>query len=128
MKILVVEDQELNVDMIMRRLQRRGFAVDVAMDGESALKKLATDTYDIVLLDISLPGISGFEVADRMKTQEITRDTPVIALTAHALQGDNARMIAAGFDGYAAKPIDFDGLMIQISRLVKKEKVNAGHC
>lgn len=114
----------MNVDMLVRRLRRRDFTVDIAMDGETALSKLAALTYDIVLLDISLPGISGFEVAAKMRLDERMRQMPVIALTAHALQGDSDRLIAAGFDGYAAKPVDFEGLMIQVSRLIQKENTN----
>ena len=126
MKILLVEDQELNIDMIARRLRRRGFNVDVAIDGETALSKTEAELYDLVLLDIALPGISGLEVATRMKSDDRTRSTPVIALTAHALKGDRDRAIAAGCDAYATKPIDFEGLMTQISQLVAQEERNGG--
>jgi CheY-like chemotaxis protein len=120
-KVLLVEDQELNIDMIARRLRRRGFSVDVATDGETALSKSCGEDYDLVLLDIALPDISGLEVASRMKSDDRTRDVPVIALTAHALKGDRDRAIAAGCDAYATKPIDFEGLMTQISQLVQEE-------
>lgn len=126
MRVLLVEDQELNIDMIVRRLVRRGFSVDVATDGRTALNKAADENYDLVLLDIALPDISGFEVATRMKARGGVNRPPVIALTAHALKGDRDRALAAGCDAYATKPIDFEGLMSQISKLVPEERKNGG--
>jgi two-component system, cell cycle response regulator DivK len=121
MKILLVEDNELNRDMLSRRLLRRGFEVELAEDGQQGLTLAETEKPDIVLLDMSLPVIDGWEVARRLKAGSGTRAIPIIALTAHAMTGDREKALAAGCDDYDTKPIDFGQLVAKIEALVGRE-------
>ena len=121
MKILLVEDNELNRDMLSRRLLRRGFEVELAEDGQQGLTLAETQKPDIVLLDMSLPVIDGWEVARRLKAGSVTRAIPIIALTAHAMTGDREKELAAGCDDYDTKPIDFGQLVAKIEALVGRE-------
>jgi two-component system, cell cycle response regulator DivK len=116
-RILLVEDNEMNRDMLSRRLQRRDFEVFVAVDGGEALEK-ATQQADLILLDMSLPVMDGWTVAGRLKGEEITRSIPIIALTAHAMVGDREKALAAGCDDYETKPIDFPRLLSKIEALL----------
>jgi len=116
-KILLVEDNEMNRDMLSRRLKRREFEVDLAVDGGEALVKAAAIP-DLVLLDMSLPVMDGWTVAGRLKSQEATRQIPIIALTAHAMVGDREKALAAGCDDYETKPIDFPRLLSKIDQLL----------
>src|SRR4030088_423844 len=109
-KILLVEDNEMNRDMLSRRLQRRGHSVVMAHDGEQGLSLAYTEMPDLILMDISLPVMDGCEVTSRLKADKRTRHIPVIALTAHALVTDRVKAINAGFDGFATKIIDFSRL------------------
>lgn len=116
--ILLVEDNDLNRDMLSRRLARRGYKVDIALDGGEGLQR-ATDTLpDVILLDMDLPVINGWEVARRLKSQDVTRPIPVIALTAHALTSDREKAIEAGCDDYETKPIEFEQLLRKIEALL----------
>ena len=124
MKILLVEDNELNRDMLSRRLQRRGFEVELAEDGQQGLSLAETQQPDIVLLDMSLPVIDGWEVARRLKAGPLTRAIPLIALTAHAMTGDREKALAAGCDDYDTKPIDFGLLVAKIEALVGRESTS----
>jgi CheY-like chemotaxis protein len=117
MKILLVEDNPMNRDMLSRRLARRGFDVVVAVDGREALGMVADEKPDVVLMDLSLPVLSGWEATRRLKAEPETAGIPVIALTAHALSGDYQRAIDAGCDEYETKPVNLDRLIGKIDGL-----------
>lgn len=114
-KILLVEDNEMNRDMLSRRLTRRGFEVEIAVDGEEGVAMAASLTPDLILMDMSLPKIDGWEATRRIKADPATQAIPVIALTAHAMSGDREQALAAGCDDYDTKPIELDRLMGKIS-------------
>jgi two-component system cell cycle response regulator DivK len=117
-KILLVEDNEMNRDMLSRRLQRRGHEVLTAVDGESGLAMTRTEVPALVLMDMSLPGIDGWEVTRQLKADPATRAIPVIALTAHAMAGDREKALAAGCDDFDTKPIDLDRLLGKVAALL----------
>jgi two-component system cell cycle response regulator DivK len=117
-KILLVEDNEMNRDMLSRRLQRRGYEVVTAVDGESGLALTKSETPTLVLMDMSLPGIDGWEATRQLKADPATRAIPVIALTAHAMAGDREQALAAGCDDFDIKPIDLDRLLGKIETLL----------
>jgi len=117
-KILLVEDNEMNRDMLSRRLQRRGYDVVTAVDGESGLAMTRTETPALVLMDMSLPGVDGWEATRQLKADPATRAIPVIALTAHAMAGDREKALAAGCDDFDIKPIDLDRLLGKIEALL----------
>ncbi|HEY9022724.1 MAG TPA: response regulator [Burkholderiaceae bacterium] len=113
-KILLVEDNEMNRDMLMRRLERRGFAVVIAVDGAEGLAKARSDAPDLILMDMSLPVLDGWEATRRLKAEPETRAIPVIALTAHALAEDREKSLAVGCDDHETKPIEFARLLEKI--------------
>ena len=117
-KILLVEDNEMNRDMLSRRLQRRGYEVVTAVDGESGLALTRTEAPALVLMDMSLPGVDGWEATRQLKADPATRAIPVIALTAHAMAGDREKALAAGCDDFDIKPIDLDRLLGKIETLL----------
>jgi CheY-like chemotaxis protein len=117
-RILLVEDNELNLDMLKRRLERRGYTVLVATDGEQGLALAAAERPDLILMDISLPLIDGWEATRRLKAAEGTRGIPVLALTAHALASDRDKCFEAGCDDYDTKPVDFARLLAKIQGLL----------
>ena len=117
-KVLLVEDNELNRDMLSRRLIRRGFQVVFALDGQQGIDLARSEQPDIILMDMSLPGIDGWEATRRVKADDATRSVPVIGLTAHAMSGDRERAIEAGCDDYDTKPVDLDRLISKIERLL----------
>jgi CheY-like chemotaxis protein len=117
-KIVLVEDNEMNRDMLSRRLRRRGYEVLTAVDGESGLALTQSDAPALVLMDMSLPGIDGWEATRRLKADPATRTIPVIALTAHAMAGDREQALAAGCDDFDIKPIDLDRLLGKIEALL----------
>jgi two-component system, cell cycle response regulator DivK len=117
-KILYVEDNDDNVFMLKPRLERRGFAVIVAADGESGLRLAAAERPDLILMDLSLPVIDGWEATRRLKEGGATRAIPVIALSAHAMSGDREKALAAGCDDYDTKPVDFRRLLEKIHALL----------
>ena len=119
-KILVVEDNEMNRDMLSRRLQRKGFEVIVATDGAEGLERAAADSPDLILMDMSLPVMDGWEATRRIKGQENTRNIPVIALTAHAMDGDRERALECGCDDYGTKPVEFPSLLAKIEALLSR--------
>ncbi|HEX2173899.1 MAG TPA: response regulator [Dehalococcoidia bacterium] len=121
-KILLVEDNEVNRDLLARRLRRREFDVVPAADGAEALVLARSESPDLILLDMGLPVLDGWETARRLKAAPETRSIPVIALTAHALTDDRRRAIDAGCDDYASKPIDFPHLLETIDRLLGSSK------
>ncbi|HEY1340882.1 MAG TPA: response regulator [Bryobacteraceae bacterium] len=117
-KILVVEDNEMNRDMLTRRLARKGFETAVAVDGEQGIALARSERPDLILMDMSLPALDGWEATRILKADPETRSIPVIALTAHAMAGDRERAVAAGCDDYDTKPVDFSGLLKKIEALL----------
>jgi two-component system cell cycle response regulator DivK len=117
-KILLVEDNELNRDMLRRRLEGRGYAVTIAGDGREGIALATATPFDIILMDMSLPELDGWEATRLLRADPRTRGTPIIALTAHAMAGDRDRAIAAGCDDYDSKPIDLPGLLQKIETLL----------
>jgi two-component system, cell cycle response regulator DivK len=120
-KILLVEDNEMNRDMLSRRLERKGFQVVMAVDGQQGVNLAASEIPDLILMDMDLPIIDGWEATRRVKAGENTRGIPVIALTAHAMVGDRDKAIAAGCDDYDTKPVDFPRLLGKIETLLGGE-------
>jgi CheY-like chemotaxis protein len=118
MKILLVEDNEMNRDMLSRRLQRRGHEVLIAVDGAEALRVAGEAQPELVLMDLSLPVMDGWEATGRMKANPQTASIPIIALTAHAMDADRERALAAGCDDFDTKPIDMERLTGKIVALV----------
>jgi CheY-like chemotaxis protein len=114
-KILLVEDNELNRDMLSRRLARRGYTVVVAEDGERALELAGSEHPDLVLMDMSLPGIDGWETTRRLRADPGIAGIRVIALTAHAMSGDRERALEAGCNDYDTKPVEMDRLLQKIA-------------
>ena len=110
-RILLVEDNEMNRDMLSRRLVRRGFEVIMAVDGQEALSKAREDSPLLILMDMSLPVLDGWEATRLLKQDQATRSIPVIGLTAHAMAGDREKCLAAGCDQYDTKPVDFERLI-----------------
>jgi two-component system, cell cycle response regulator DivK len=118
-KILLVEDNEMNRDMLSRRLQRKGFSVVMAEDGKSGVAMAASEAPDLILLDMSLPLVDGWEVARQIKAGATTKDVPIIALTAHAMAGDREKALEAGCDEYDTKPVEFPRLLAKIEAILK---------
>jgi CheY-like chemotaxis protein len=119
-KILLVEDNEMNRDMLSRRLERKGYEVVIAIDGEQGVAMAGTEMPDLILMDMSLPVIDGWEATRRIKGDPAVRDTPVIALTAHAMAGDQEKCVAAGCDDYDTKPVDLPRLLGKIETLLQR--------
>ncbi len=115
-KILIVEDNEMNRDMLSRRLQRKGFEVVMAVDGQAGVDMATAESPDLVLMDLSLPVMDGWEATRHLKADEATRNIPVIALTAHAMQGDEQKALEAGCDDYDTKPVNFSRLLEKINK------------
>ena len=120
-KVLVVEDNEMNRDMLSRRLQRRGYEVIVSVDGEDGVSKARSDSPDIILMDMDLPILDGWAATQKLKASPETRSIPVIALTAHAMAGDREKALEAGCDDYDTKPVEFSRLTEKIEKLLGKE-------
>ncbi len=118
LKILLVEDNELNRDMLSRRLTSRGFQIVMAMDGIEALKMAQIEMPDLILLDMGLPKLDGYQVAAQLKAGPINA-IPVLGLSAHAMEGDRERALLAGCDDYDTKPIDINRLMGKITNLLQ---------
>jgi CheY-like chemotaxis protein len=117
-KILLVEDNEMNRDMLSRRLIRRGYEVAVAVDGAQGVAMAQSEKPDLVLMDLSLPGIDGWEATRRIKAGAETKHLPVIGLTAHAMAGDREKALEAGCDDYDTKPIELERLIGKIESLL----------
>ncbi len=120
-KILLVEDNEMNRDMLSRRLERRGYDVAVAVDGKDGIEKAQSSDFDLVLMDMSLPEIDGWEATRRLRAQPATEKLPIIALTAHAMAGDREKALEAGCDDYDTKPIEFKRLLSKIEALLNAD-------
>ena len=117
-RILLVEDNEMNRDMLSRRLARRGHEILVAVDGAEGVARASAELPDLILMDMSLPVLDGWEATRRIKADPATARIPVIALTAHAMAGDREQALAAGCDDYHTKPIALDRLVEKIAALI----------
>lgn len=117
-KILLVEDDEMNRDMLSRRLLKREYEVVIAVDGEQGVAMARSENPDIILMDMSLPGIDGWTATRQVKSDEATRAIPVIALTAHAMAGDRERALEAGCDDFDTKPVELQRLLGKIESLL----------
>jgi two-component system cell cycle response regulator DivK len=117
-KILIVEDNEMNRDMLSRRLERRGFAVVMAVDGQQGVDMARSEKPDLVLMDMSLPVLDGWAATREIKADEGLKAIPVIALTAHAMAGDREKAIEAGCDDYDTKPIELPRLLEKIGKFL----------
>lgn len=126
MKILYVEDNEDNVYVVQQRLARAGYTVVVARDGEHGLAMAAVERPDLILMDLSLPILDGWEATRRLKAAADTRHIPIIALSAHAMTGDRERALAAGCDDYDSKPVDFARLRGKIEALLGSDRAAGG--
>ncbi len=120
-RVLLVEDNEMNRDMLSRRLQRRGYEVVIAVDGEEGVKMAQAEAPDLILMDMSLPLLDGWEATRRLKAAPETQFIPILALTAHAMSDDREKAIGAGCDDYETKPIEFSRLLTKIQSLLNKE-------
>lgn len=118
-KILIVEDNEENRDALSRRLERRGYSVLVAVDGQAGITMAQDEHPDVILMDLNLPDVDGWEATKRIKASPQTASIPVIALTAHAVVGDEQRALQAGCNDYHSKPVEFTRLVGQIEALLK---------
>jgi two-component system, cell cycle response regulator DivK len=121
-KILLVEDNEMNRDMLSRRLIRSGYEVVLAVDGAQGVALAASEAPDVVLMDMSLPVLDGWEATRRLKSDPKTRVLPVIALTAHAMAGDEEKARQAGCDDFDTKPVEYTRLLSKIEGLLQKRK------
>ena len=117
MNVLLIEDNELNRDMLTRRLERKEFIVSCAEDGQSGIDMAKNEMPDIILLDLSLPVIDGWNVARQLKADANTKDIPIIAITAHAMKGDREKALDAGCDDYDTKPVNLEGLLDKMHKL-----------
>ncbi len=120
-RILVIEDDFMNLDMILQRLELRGYRVAGAADGRVGIELALLETPDLILMDVSLPGMDGREVTRLLKAEPRTRHIPVIALTAHAMVSDRNKALKAGCDDYETKPIDFQRLLEKMETLLRRE-------
>ena len=123
-KILLVEDNEMNRDMLSRRLQKRGYDVVMAIDGEQGVALAQSEAPALILMDMSLPVLDGWEATRQLKAAPATRATPVIALTAHAMAGDREKALAAGAEDFDTKPIDLERLLGKIEALLGAKPAN----
>ncbi len=117
-KILLVEDNEMNRDMLSRRLTKRGFDVVIAVDGLVSVTMAGTEKPDLILMDMSLPSLSGWEASQRIRANPDTATVPIIALTAHAMAEDRDRALAAGCNEFETKPVDLASLLVKIDALL----------
>jgi CheY-like chemotaxis protein len=120
-KLLLVEDNEMNRDMFSRRLQRRGYEVVEAVDGEEGVNLARSEDPDLVLMDMNLPVVDGWEAARRLKADMETAAIPILALTAHAMSNDRDKALEAGCDDYDTKPIEFSRLLVKIEFLLNRD-------
>ena len=123
-KILLVEDNEMNRDMLSRRLQRKGYVILTAVDGKQGYSLACSEMPDLILMDISLPAMDGWEVTRLLKANENTRHIPIIVLTAHAMVSDRQKAFEAGCDDYDTKPVEFGRLSEKIENLLVERKLS----
>jgi len=117
-KVLVVDDDEMNRDMLSRRLKRKGFDVSIAVNGKEAVDMTRADKPDIVLMDLSMPVMDGYEATGILKEDEATKSIPIVGLSAHAMVGDREKAINAGCDDYDTKPVDLPRLLGLIEKYI----------
>ena len=120
-KILLVEDQEMNRDMLTRRLKKRGYEVSIAVDGAEGVERARTESPDLILMDMSLPVMDGWEATRILKADEATQAIPVIALTAHAMSTDREKALEAGCDAYETKPVELPRLLEAMEKLLTSQ-------
>ena len=118
-KLLIIEDNEENRDALSRRLQRRGFEVVIAVDGKAGVEMAKAEKPDLILMDMNMPELDGWEATRQIKAEDSTRHLPVIGLTAHAMPGDRERALEAGCSDYHTKPVDFPKLLTQIETMLR---------
>jgi two-component system, cell cycle response regulator DivK len=121
-KLLLVEDNEMNRDMLARRLEKRGFQLVIATDGLMGIEMARKDLPDLILMDMSLPGLDGWQASRQLKSDNATAKIPIIALTAHAMAEDREKAMAAGCDEYETKPVELTSLLNKIQALLAKPK------
>lgn len=121
-KILIVEDNEDSRELVVKVLRNKGYEMVEAADGEEAVEKAVAEKPDLILLDISLPKLDGYEVAKRLKSLEEFHEIPIIAFTAHAMKGDREKAIVAGFEGYISKPVDIRELPVQVKSFIRGKR------
>ena len=121
-KILLVEDNEMNRDMLSRRLEKRGYTVVIAVDGSVGVAMAKSEMPGLILMDMSLPVLDGWDATRQIKADPATAGIPIIALTAHAMESDRQKALAAGCDDFDTKPVDFDRLMHKINQLLAKSR------
>ncbi len=119
-KILLVEDNEMNRDMLSRRLQKRGYEVVIAVDGQQGVTLAQSEAPDLIVMDMSLPVLDGWEATRQLKAAPATRAVPIIALTAHAMSGDRERAMEAGADDFDTKPVELPRLLEKIEALLTR--------
>ena len=117
-KILIVEDNEMNRDMLSRRLERKGFNIVMAEDGQKGVQMSLSENPDLILMDLSLPIMDGWTATENIKSNELTKNIPIIVLTAHAMSGDREKALEAGADEYDTKPIEFKRLLGKINQFI----------
>ena len=117
-RVLIVEDNEMNRDMLSRRLQRKGYEIDIAVDGQAGVEAARANRPDLVLMDMSLPIMDGWEATRQLKADADTQSIPVIALTAHAMEGDRQKALEAGCDDYDTKPVNLKSLLEKMENLL----------
>lgn len=122
-KILLVEDNEMNRDMLSRRLERKGYAVVMAVDGEDGVKMAHQELPALILMDMSLPVLDGWQATRRLKENAATRHIPIIALTAHAMSDDREQALESGCDDYDTKPVELERLLLKIETLLSRESM-----
>ena len=119
-KILIVEDNEMNRDMLSRRLTRKGYEIEMAVDGQEGLDKMRSWSPDLVLMDMGLPVLDGWEATSRAKADGELSSIPIIALTAHAMEEDRQKALAAGADDFDTKPVNLSGLLEKIENQLNR--------
>lgn len=125
-RFLLIEDNEMNRDMLSRRLKRKGYEVEVAVDGREGIDMAKAGDYDLLLMDMSLPEVDGWEATRQLRDSDETRDLPIIALTAHAMSGDREKALEAGCDDYDTKPIELTRLLKKIEQLLARNSSDPG--
>ena len=120
-RVLLIEDNEANRDMLSRRLARRGYQISIATDGRQGIAAAQAEQPDLILMDMNLPEIDGWEATRFLKSQPTTRHIPVIALTAHAMVSDRQRALEVGCDDYDTKPVELSRLLSKIAALIERE-------
>ena len=117
-RILLIEDNEMNRDMLSRRLERKGYETIIAVDGQEGVEKTESEMPDLILMDMSLPVLDGWEATRKLKSSSTTQDIPIIGLSAHAMSGDREKAIEAGCDDYDTKPVELPRLLEKIETLL----------